>query len=572
MSGESRHDKHWPAGPHFTGPRPVVSAHRGAVPEAAGISGSNRRSIAVARIASTCFLLCFALIGYLAVLRPAIMRQSIEDAARLATVLAWHVAEPMASGSRETVESALAGAFGLRNVVLIEIVLPDGSVLAALGSRDESREPPLPGGEMHVTRSGRNLRVHTPVMHPSRGGLGSLVLGYSIESQLTRANSGLVLLATTAAVGIVGASMLAGWTVRKQMTLMRRLALAASSIALERDPSAQPLSKTEEIDQIISSFSEMMSHVADSRRRLEGQAHELERAVEERTRELRRKNVALALQNEKVLEISRMKTDFLANMSHELRTPLNGILALSELLRDEVSGPLANEEQKKQAAMINQSGQSLLRLINDILDLSRIEAGRIEIRYEKTDLRKMLQSAVEEVRPLADRKSLDLSVTIDSGPELWVDPARVQQVFVNLVGNAIKFTERGRVSVTVRADTDDERLAVTVEDTGMGIAPQDHEKIFQEFRQVDGSATRRFGGTGLGLSISRRLARLMGGDIELVSDLGQGSRFTFWTPAFREQPKLPQIDSASRRVTLLDQSGVERVESDDGEDLSLDAA
>ncbi len=280
--------------------------------------------------------------------------------------------------------------------------------------------------------------------------------------------------------------------------------------------------------------------------------------------------MALALQNEKILEISRMKTDFLANMSHELRTPLNGILALSELLRDEVSGPLPNDEQRKQAAMIHQSGQTLLRLINDILDLSRIEAGRIEIRYESVDLRQLLQRALEEVRPLADRKSLDLHLSLNAGPDLWVDSTRVQQVFVNIVGNAIKFTERGRVSVRSRIDPEEERLTVVVEDTGIGIAPQDHEKIFQEFRQVDGSATRRFGGTGLGLSISRRLARLMGGNIELVSDLGQGSRFTFWTPAFREQPKLPQIDSASRRITLLEQTQVEY----DGpeEDYGLNAA
>jgi len=499
-------------------------------------------------------------------------QQGVEEARRLATLMTWHLLQPITSGSYEAIESAASGVFTLDNVIQVKILEPGGAEIAHFGSEDAS--PPLFSSAhgAQTMRAGRLVWVQAPIHDPARGTVGLLLLGYSMESHLLSSGSGLIILLCLVAVGTLGASLLVRRMTREQASFMHDLAHAARRVAFECDPGVVPLQDSEEADQFVSSFNEMLSSLADSRRRLEGQTHELERAVAERTRELRRKNMALALQNEKILEISRMKTDFLANMSHELRTPLNGILALSELLRDEASGPLASEEQRKQAGMIHQSGQTLLRLINDILDLSRIEAGRVEVRYEPVNLRQLLHRAVEEVRPLADRKSLDLYLSLDSGPDLWVDPVRVQQVFVNLVGNAIKFTERGRVSVRSLIDPGEERLTVVVEDTGIGIAPQDHEKVFQEFRQVDGSATRRFGGTGLGLSISRRLARLMGGDIELVSDLGQGSRFTFWTPAFREKPKLPQIDSTARRITLLERGHTEQHEPDEEDGYDRDAA
>jgi signal transduction histidine kinase/CheY-like chemotaxis protein len=308
----------------------------------------------------------------------------------------------------------------------------------------------------------------------------------------------------------------------------------------------------------------MTAHLLEMHQAIEHDRQELESTVCQRTEELNRKNQALALQNEEILEASRLKSDFLANMSHELRTPLNAILALSELLRDEVSGPLANDEQRRQTSMIHQSGESLLHLINDVLDLSKIEAGRLDIRWQETDLAELLSEAVEKLRPLAARKGLDLRLRVDPSRPLFADPDRIHQVVLNLLGNAIKFTDRGRIEVRGTVDEQDERFTVSVMDTGVGIAPHDHEHIFHEFRQLEGSATRRHGGTGLGLAISRRLAHLLGGDITLQSDLGQGSVFTFFAPVYREHPARGNgsaVTSGGRlpaSILVLDDDPIER--------------
>ncbi|MBF0212077.1 MAG: response regulator [Magnetococcales bacterium] len=233
---------------------------------------------------------------------------------------------------------------------------------------------------------------------------------------------------------------------------------------------------------------------------------------------------------------SRYKSEFLANMSHELRTPLNSLLILARSLATNPEGNL-NDDQKESAQIIHDSGQDLLHLINDILDLAKVESGRMETTREPIQLTQLLTNLERRFNPLARDKGLELSMRIlPETPDIcYSDPHKLGRILANLVANAIKFTDHGQVSLTVQAEpvTDPQGhpwLALAVRDTGIGIPAGQEERIFQAFRQLDGTTSRRHGGTGLGLTIARELAKLLGGRIQLVSTPGEGSTFTLLLP------------------------------------------
>jgi signal transduction histidine kinase/DNA-binding response OmpR family regulator len=253
----------------------------------------------------------------------------------------------------------------------------------------------------------------------------------------------------------------------------------------------------------------------------------LEEKVAQRTAELQTLNQELARAN-------KLKSEFLANVSHELRTPLSAIIGFSQILLDGIDGPL-NEEQQQDVQQVNKSGQSLLGLINQILDLSKIEAGKMELALERVDLHEVVAQVVESMRPLAQEKGLQIEVRLPSDvPAVEADPARVKQIVINLLSNAIKFTEKGQIEI--RAQPSGRMLRVSVKDTGIGISPEAQKLIFEEFVQGDGSSTRRHGGTGLGLSIVRKLVEMHGGAITVISEPGMGSTFTFTVPVVKQVP------------------------------------
>jgi len=227
---------------------------------------------------------------------------------------------------------------------------------------------------------------------------------------------------------------------------------------------------------------------------------------------------------------SRYKSEFLANMSHELRTPLNSSLILAKLLSDNAAGNL-NEEQVRFAQTIYSAGNDLLHLINDILDISKVEAGKLELVPEEVPLRRMVEGMARTFEPLARQKNLQFSVTVEPNVPLAVttDRQRVEQILKNLLSNAVKFTDTGAVSMTVSV-TPEGWVQFGVRDSGIGIAPEQQDKIFDAFHQADGTTSRRFGGTGLGLSISRDLTNLLGGSINVASTPGEGSLFTLSLP------------------------------------------
>ncbi len=257
----------------------------------------------------------------------------------------------------------------------------------------------------------------------------------------------------------------------------------------------------------------------------------LERLVGERTLELESKHHELEIEHRRALEATRLKNEFLANMTHELKSPIHSILTLSGVMRDQVSGPL-NVEQGKQIGFIHRSGQDLLRLIEGILTSARLEADKIEILRLPTDLDATLNGVVESCSPLIASKGLEVTVTLDPSlaTPVAVDEEKLKLVLGNLLSNAIKFTpDGGRIELRARARSAGEgrpaELELDVRDDGIGIDPTNHDLIFEEFRQVDGSITRRFGGTGLGLSLARKLTERMDGTLTVESGLGEGATF-----------------------------------------------
>jgi signal transduction histidine kinase/CheY-like chemotaxis protein/CHASE3 domain sensor protein len=270
-----------------------------------------------------------------------------------------------------------------------------------------------------------------------------------------------------------------------------------------------------------------------SQTQLENQQAELEQSnnqLEEQAQSLELQRDDLARAGAELQRASVYKSEFLANMSHELRTPLNSSLILAKLLSDNREGNLS-PEQIKFAQTIYSAGTDLLTLINDILDLSKIEAGKLDVRPESITIARLVDDLSNTFQPIAAQKQLELAMSTKAGvPDtVETDPTRLQQILKNLLSNALKFTERGGVSLVVGVT--DGRIQFDVRDTGIGIAADQHEVIFEAFRQADGGSNRKFGGTGLGLSISRDLARLLGGDLHVESTPGRGSTFTLSLPA-----------------------------------------
>ncbi len=277
-----------------------------------------------------------------------------------------------------------------------------------------------------------------------------------------------------------------------------------------------------------------------SQARLETQQSELEETnaqLEEQAQQLETQKDDLSKTQtvlmEKAAELERSnqyKSEFLANMSHELRTPLNSTLILAKLLADNKGGNLT-DEQVRFAQTISSAGNDLLALINDILDLSKMEAGKIEIVSEQVRMQKLTDELTATFQPTAQQKNLSLRTIVEAGtPEhILTDAQRLGQILKNLLSNAVKFTDKGEVTLTIYPSAEG-RVAFSVRDTGIGIADDQQQFIFEAFRQADGSTHRKYGGTGLGLSISRDLARILGGDIQVQSRLGEGSIFTLTLP------------------------------------------
>lgn len=322
----------------------------------------------------------------------------------------------------------------------------------------------------------------------------------------------------------------------------------------------------DEIGMLIESFNAMLDVIQDeierrhqAQQELERHRDHLEEMVQERTAKLKNVNRQLMMSAERASlmakqanDANRAKSEFLANMSHEIRTPMNAIIGFSELLAEE---DLTDQQHMFVKTVLN-SGRGLLELINDILDFSKIEAGKLKTEIVEVELEPFLSELDSFMRPLTLEKKLKFEILRCCPLPVMIhtDPVRVRQCLINLVGNAIKFTDKGHVFVNIDVERIDETdyLRFDVEDTGVGIPPEKQALIFEAFTQADGSTTRKFGGTGLGLTITRQLAGLLGGSLRLKSEMGKGSVFTLRIPAGVEVSNTPTTESYNALTCISD--------------------
>lgn len=344
-----------------------------------------------------------------------------------------------------------------------------------------------------------------------------------------------------------GTTVEIGHDLPPRATPVTRAKLAEVAAALQKDSSSDPLEVLRQQNR------ELMQSLEEIRRKDE-ESKQLDQELSDTNRGVVALYAELDERAEQLRQASELKTKFLSNMSHEFRTPLNSVLALSRLLLDRIDGDLT-AEQERQVGYIRRSAESLLELVNDLLDLAKVEAGKVDVRPSAFTIGELFSGLRGALRPLLNSPAVELIFDIpDKVPSLFTDEAKVTQILRNLISNALKFTELGEVRVTASFDAEKRRLNLSVRDTGIGIAPQDHARIFDEFAQVETKLQKRVKGTGLGLPLSRSLSELLGGELTLESVPGQGSVFTLSIPPERGDPLRAQraIDSARKRVLLID--------------------
>jgi signal transduction histidine kinase len=336
----------------------------------------------------------------------------------------------------------------------------------------------------------------------------------ALDSDIHRNRAVLITTALITALLLMGGSyLIVRYVVVKPVKHLKEVSDAISSGELNIRSEIQTGDEFEDLSHAFNRMLRTLVSMQDQLRRVNA---DLDRKVDE-----------LAQANLALYQTGQLKDDFLATMSHELRTPLNSILGFSEVLLS--TDPLG-DKQKRWVKNIQTSGERLLTLINDVLDLAKIEAGKMQIRVEEFSIHDVCEGLLNMFRPLAEKKNLHLEAQIDQGiPVLRQDANKMQQILWNLLSNAVKFTPEGG-RVTVKAETDGVHLILSVIDTGVGIAREDQDVIFEKFRQAARVLTREQQGTGLGLSIVRELAKILGGDVNLRSDLGRGSTFTVTLP------------------------------------------
>jgi signal transduction histidine kinase/CheY-like chemotaxis protein len=535
------------------------------------MGGSLRRTLATTSMATLATALLLAAAAFAAYELVTFRATMVRTLSAQAAIIAHQSTSALVFHDPESATATLT-ALGADPHVLSAAIYDGEGALFASHARDGARapgaaRPARPAGQGHSFERGR-LVLSRPILFDGAV-VGTVVIESDLEEMRTRLRRYGVIVAGVMAVSFVLAYVTGSRLQRAITAPILHLAATAEAVS-RRDYTVRAASGVGgELGLLVRTFNHMLDQIEDRDAALQRARGDLERQVDERTRDLknevaenralgeqlRRQNEDLEQQSRRAQEATRLKSEFLANMSHELRTPLNAIIGFAELMHDGKVGTVSALHQECLADILT-SSRHLLQLINDVLDLSKIEAGKMEFRPERVEVARLVGEVRDILRGLSASKRITLSVDVDPALEVVLDPGKLKQVLYNYLSNALKFTpEGGGVALSARLEAGG-RFRIEVSDTGLGIAPEDQRRLFVEFQQLDASASKAHAGTGLGLALTRRIVEAQGGTVGVSSRVGQGSTFFAVLPRLARAAHVdtlpsPLPRSAVARTTLL---------------------